>query len=54
MHLWLGIQEIIYPLFHYASLHSGKDKWTINLTRSIFLNAYGISCVFMSVYEPHY
>ena len=29
MHLCLGIQETIYLLFHYASLHSGKDKWTI-------------------------
>ena len=28
MHLCLGIQETIYLLFHYASLHSGKDKWT--------------------------
>ena len=28
-HLCLGIQEIIYLLFHYASLHSGKNKWTI-------------------------
>ena len=26
MHLCLGIQETIYLLFHYASLHSGKDK----------------------------
>ena len=31
MHLCLGIQETIYLLFHYASLHSGKDKWTIYL-----------------------
>jgi len=26
MHPCLGIQETIYLLFHYASLHSGKDK----------------------------
>ena len=26
MHLYLGIQETIYLLFHYASLHPGKDK----------------------------
>ena len=29
MHLRLGIQETIYLLFHYASLHSGKDECTI-------------------------
>ena len=29
MHLCFGIQETIYLLFHYASLHSGKEKWTI-------------------------
>ena len=29
MHSCSGIQETIYLLFHYASLHSGKDKWTI-------------------------
>jgi len=26
MHLCLGIQETIYLLFHYPSLHSDKDK----------------------------
>ena len=26
MHLCFGIQETIYLLFYYASLHSGKDK----------------------------
>ena len=31
MHLCLGIQETIYVLLHYASLHSGKDKWIIFL-----------------------
>ena len=25
----LGIRETIYHLFHYASLHSAEDKWTI-------------------------
>ena len=25
----LGIKETIYHLFHYASFHSAKDKWTI-------------------------
>ena len=29
MHLCFGIQETIYLLFHYASLHPGKDKLTI-------------------------
>ena len=25
----VGIRETIYHLFHYASLHSAEDKWTI-------------------------
>ena len=31
MHLCLGIQDTIYLFFHYASLYSGKDKWTSNM-----------------------
>lgn len=27
----LGMQETIYVLFHYTSLHSAKDKWTISV-----------------------
>ena len=41
MHLCLGIQETIYLLFHYASLHSGKDKWTI------WLQQYNMNMVYM-------
>ena len=36
MQLCLEIQETIYLLFHYASLHSGKDKWIIIVLEKSF------------------
>ena len=52
----LGIQETLYHLFHYASLHSAKDKWTISIT-GIFIycliftkNRYHLSLYFGGIF----
>ena len=53
----LGIQETLYHLFHYASLHSAKDKWTISIT-GIFIycliftkNRYHLSLYFGGIFS---
>ena len=53
----LGIQETLYHLFHHASLHSAKDKWTISIT-GIFIycliftkNRYHLSLYFGGIFS---
>ena len=45
MHLRLGIQETIYLLFHYASLHSGKKKRRLNTPLAYILAIYSRAVV---------